>query len=148
MGQPEADYPQPSTGNVVGVYFDRNPFWRLKSNINTNWQYGDWGSTLGIRYISDLTSDCSTPVAFGNPGLCDNPSGTGRFPFGEHTVDEVWYVDLQGTWDAPWNGRVTAGIRNIFDEDPPVVYDTFANSFDPQYEIPGRFWYVQYSQKF
>ena len=148
VGQPEADYPQPSTGNVVGVYFDRNPFWRLKSNINTNWQYGDWGSTLGIRYISDLTSDCSTPVAFGNPSLCSNPEGTGRFPFGEHTVDEVWYVDLQGTWDAPWNGRVTAGIRNIFDEDPPVVYDTFANSFDPQYEIPGRFWYVQYSQKF
>jgi iron complex outermembrane recepter protein len=148
VGQPEADYPQPSQGNVVGVYFDRNPFWRLKSNISTNWQYGDWGSTLGIRYLSDLTSDCSTPVAFGNPGLCDNPDGTGRFPSGEHTVDETWYVDLQGTWDAPWNGRVTAGIRNIFDEDPPVVYDTFANSFDPQYEIPGRFWYVQYSQKF
>jgi iron complex outermembrane receptor protein len=150
VGQPDGDYTfgPPSEGNIVGVYFDRNPFWRLKSNITTNWQYGDWGSTLGIRYISDLTSDCSTPVAFGNPGLCDNPEGTGRFPNGEHTVDEVWYVDLQGTWDAPWNGRVTAGIRNLFDEDPPVVYDTFANSFDPQYEIPGRFWYVQYSQKF
>jgi iron complex outermembrane recepter protein len=60
----------------------------------------------------------------------------------------VIYVDLQASWDAPWNARITGGVRNVTDEDPPVAFSTFANSFDPNYEIPGRFWYVQYSQKF
>jgi len=25
---------------------------------------------------------------------------------------------------------------------------TSRSAFDPQYEVPGRFWYVQYNQKF
>jgi iron complex outermembrane recepter protein len=29
-----------------------------------------------------------------------------------------------------------------------VSYSTFANSFDPQYDVPGRFMYLQYNQKF
>jgi iron complex outermembrane receptor protein len=98
--------------------------------------------------MSAIDEDCSLPVFFGNPGLCSNPDGSPQFPDGENVIDDVWYFDLQGTWDAPWNGRVTAGVRNLFDEDPPVSYSTFANSFDPSYDIPGRFWYMQYSQKF
>ena len=26
--------------------------------------------------------------------------------------------------------------------------DNFANSFDPNYDIPGRYWYMQYTQRF
>ncbi len=40
------------------------------------------------------------------------------------------------------------GVNNAFDRDPPLSYTTFANSFDPQYEIPGRFFYMRYNQKF
>ena len=47
-----------------------------------------------------------------------------------------------------WNARIAGGIRNMFDEDPPVAFSAFANSFDPQYDVPGRFWYVNYTQKF
>jgi iron complex outermembrane receptor protein len=153
IGQPEAGDVLPdgsvSFGNLVGVYLDRLNFaHRLKSNIATNWQYGDWGTTLTARYLSAIDEDCSLPVIFGNPGLCSNVNGSPQFPDGENTLDDTWYFDLQGTWDAPWNGRVTAGVRNILDEDPPTSYSTFANSFDPSYDIPGRFWYVQYSQKF
>jgi iron complex outermembrane receptor protein len=152
-GQPEAGDVladgSESNGNLVGVYLNRTNFaHRLKSNIGTNWQLGDWGATFTARYMSAIDEDCSLPVFFGNPGLCSNPSGSPQFPDGENTIDDVWYFDLQGTWDAPWNGRVTAGVRNLFDEDPPVSYSTFANSFDPSYDIPGRFWYMQYSQKF
>jgi iron complex outermembrane receptor protein len=138
-----------SNGTLVGVYLNRLNFaHRLKSNISTNWQLGDWGATLTARYLSAIDEDCSLPVFFGNPSLCSNVNGSPQFPDGENTMDETWYFDLQGTWDAPWNGRVTAGVRNLFDEDPPTSYSTFANSFDPSYDIPGRFWYVQYSQKF
>jgi iron complex outermembrane receptor protein len=145
-------------GNQAGVYFDRSPNWRIRSNIGTNWQLGDWGASLTARYVSPVDENCSvvrtTANGLGQPGLvnelCSNPgpNGSAQFPIAENQLDETWYFDVQGTWDAPWNGRVTAGIRNVFDEDPPVSFSTFANSFDPQYDVPGRFWYMQYSQKF
>jgi iron complex outermembrane receptor protein len=144
VGQDDGD-------NQVGAYVDRLNFARrLKSNISTNWQSGDWGATLTARYLSSLDEDCTLPVAFGQPNLCSAPDIEDPQFDGApgNTMDETWYFDLQGTWDAPWNGRVTAGVRNLFDENPPTSYSTFANSFDPSYDIPGRFWYVQYSQKF
>jgi iron complex outermembrane receptor protein len=145
-------------GNRAGVYFDRDPNWRIRSNIGTNWQLGDWGATLTARYMSAVDENCAavrtTANNLGQPGLvnqfCSNPgpNGSAQFPIAENQLGDIWYFDAQVTWDAPWNGRVTGGIRNLFDEDPPVSQSTFANSFDPQYDVPGRFWYVQYSQKF
>jgi iron complex outermembrane receptor protein len=66
----------------------------------------------------------------------------------ENHLGSVTYWDLQGTWDTPWDGRITLGVNNIFEREPPVSYSAFANSFDPKYDVPGRFWYVSYSQKF
>ena len=153
IGQPDAGEllqgGTTSLGNSVGVYVDRTNFvYRLKSNISLNWQSGDWGATLSARYLSAVDESCSKAVAFGRPELCSNPSGSAQFPNGENTFDDTWYFDLQGAWDAPWSGRVTVGVRNLFDQTPPVSFSTFANSFDPNYDIPGRFWYVQYNQKF
>ena len=51
-------------------------------------------------------------------------------------------------WNAPWNAKVTFGVNNVFDKNPPIVLNAFANTFDPQYELPGRFFYFRYSQKF
>ena len=147
-----------SLGNTVGLLFGpaRFPIWRVRSNITTNWQYGDWGATLGARYYSDLDEDCSLVVATAGgagqperiPEICDQPNGTPQWPVAERTVDDAWYFDAQATWDAPWNARITGGIRNLLDEDPPFSASAFANSFDPSYDIPGRFWYVQYTQRF
>jgi iron complex outermembrane receptor protein len=39
-------------------------------------------------------------------------------------------------------------VNNINAKNPPTSYSTFANSFDPAYEIPGRFFYLRYSQSF
>lgn len=58
------------------------------------------------------------------------------------------YTDLQAGWNAPWHGQVTAGIRNALDRNPPVSYSAFENSFFPDYDIPGRFFYASYRQKF
>ncbi len=153
VGQPEFGDVLPSgntsIGNQSGISFDRgSQFHRIKSNITTNWQYGDWGATLGFRYLSDLDEDCTLPVLFGQPDLCSNQTGSPQYPDGENNIDDTWYVDLQGTWDTPWNSRIAAGVRNLADEDPPVAYNTFANSFHPEYDIPGRFLYVQYTQRF
>ena len=138
-----------SAGNLVGTSFDRgSQFHRIKSQITTNWQLGDWGATLGFRYLSDMDEDCSLPAFFGRPELCSNINGSPLNPDGENNIDDTWYTDAQVTWDTPWNSRIAAGIRNLTDEDPPEAYNTFANTFHPEYDIPGRFWYVQYTQRF
>ena len=153
LGQPDFNEVLPngdtSFGNQAGVSFDRGAqFHRIRSNITTNWQLGDWGATLGFRYLSDLDEDCSLPTGRDRPELCSNAAGSPQFADGENNLDDTWYTDAQVTWDTPFNSRVAAGIRNLTDEDPPLSYNTFSNSFHPEYDIPGRFWYVQYTQRF
>jgi iron complex outermembrane receptor protein len=137
-----------ASGNLAGRYLSSRPAWRLRSNVRTTWRHRNWDVTLGARYMSALDEACLLPIALDRPELCSNPAGSPQNPYGENRIDATWYFDLQGTWDAPWNARVTAGIRNLFDEDPPLAFDAFANTFDPQYEVPGRFWYLAYSQRF
>jgi len=59
------------------------------------------------------------------------------------------YHDLQAGWNAPWKGRIVAGVRNAFGKEPPTATNTFANSFPQGYDLPGgAFYYVSYQQKF
>jgi len=140
-----------SGGNLAGTYFDRgNIYPRIRSNITTSWERGDWAASVAARYVSGTDEDCGLPVVFGQPALCSDPDFEDP-QFGGSPVnrlDDAWYFDVQASWDAPWNARITAGLRNAFDEDPPVSFSTFAGNFDPSYELPGRFWYVRYRQAF
>ena len=141
-------------GNVIGTYEAFDPRWRVRSNLVTKWSYGDWGATVGVRYYSALDENCSGPASVGYADLCSDPTAVDSNGDGfadilaENRIGSRTYVDLQATWDAPWNGRIALGVNNAFDRDPPIAYSAAQNSFDPQYPIPGRFWYIQYSQKF
>lgn len=145
----------------VGNYTTNVPIWRLRSNISLAWERGDWDASLKGRYYSALDEDCSSVITAayyqGQPeleNLCSDPNRQGedfaggavRIP--ENELEETWYWDAQVGVKLPWNARVAVGVNNLFDEDPPVAYQPFANSFDPQYEIPGQFYYLRYDQKF
>jgi len=108
-----------------GLYFESDPYWRLRSNLTTDWSYGDFSASWMIRYRSGLTEDVS-----------------------EGEIASTTYHDLQLSYALPWNATVRVGANNVFDKDPPVTLDAFANSFDPQYDIPGRYMYMQYTQRF
>ncbi|GAB3747990.1 TonB-dependent receptor plug domain-containing protein [Lysobacter olei] len=145
-------------GSVVGEYFDRNNNWRVRSNLMTRWEKGDFGATWSARYYSRQEEEC--PFGYNDYGfgqLCSDPvftasttddpnklASTGSM----NAIGGVTYHDVTAYWKAPWNARITLGVNNIGDKDPPVSFTTFANSFDPQYEVPGRFVYLQYNQKF
>jgi iron complex outermembrane receptor protein len=91
-------------------------------------------------------------VVLDRPELCSDPSARdpqlAPFGGGVNHFAGTWYFDLEGTWDTPWNGRISLGVRNVFDRDPPVSFTTSANNFDPGYEVPGRFWFLGYRQRF
>jgi outer membrane receptor protein involved in Fe transport len=60
-------------------------------------------------------------------------------------IDSYDYFDLYGSWDVLENVRISGGVNNLFDKDPPVVgneaADTRANSgntFPSTYDTLGR----------
>ena len=137
--------------NLVGEYaggFGPN-YWRLRSNLGVRWEMGDWGATWNMRYYSAMDEDCSGFNAANTQLLCSDPDrriSTGAAP--ENEVEATVYNDASVYWNAPWNAKIAVGINNILDEDPPFSASAFANSFDAQYEVPGRFLYMRYTQKF
>jgi iron complex outermembrane receptor protein len=57
--------------------------------------------------------------------------------------------DLNLGWKAPWDAQVSIGARNLFGKEPPVLYNSFAHSFDAAYDLPGgAYWYMSYRQDF
>lgn len=141
-------------GNLVGEYSDRNNNWRIRSNVAVRWTKGDWGATWNIRYYDGQDEDCSGFNAANTQLLCSDPDRIVDNEAGnpvaapENYIPSVTYNDASVFWNSPWNARITLGVNNILDRDPPVSVSTFANSFDPQYEIPGRFYYMRYTQRF
>ena len=73
---------------------------------------------------------------------------TAEGPAPRNYLGAVTYHDLQVRYNTPWNATVSVGANNVFDKTPPVSYSSPYNHFDPQYDLPGAFYYVQYRQRF
>ena len=60
------------------------------------------------------------------------------------------YHDVQVTYDLKrYDVRITAGVNNVGDKDPPLCFSCYANTFDGSiYEVPGRFPYLRVRVKF
>ncbi|HVJ61115.1 MAG TPA: TonB-dependent receptor [Tahibacter sp.] len=155
----------PAQGNVVGDVREGGFYgvvWRIRSSLNLHWERDAWGATIGARYFSATDENCGGPetaVFYSGDesylNLCKKPDhmsdidGSGELQSTpQNRVPSVTYVDLEGSWLAPWKGRFTLGLRNALNRDPPISYSTLANSFFPEYEVPGRFWYASYRQTF
>lgn len=130
--------------NILGIYTDRNPNWRLRANASLDWSMGDFGVTWITRYYSSLVEDCG----FGD--LCSDPDRVvEEGPAARNKLGATTYHDVQARYELPWNGTVKLGVNNIFEKRPPTALTAFANSFDPQYDIPdSSYMYMEYVQRF
>ena len=132
--------------------------WHWRSELQPAWSNDAWSASITGRYYGKILEDCSvvTDTAFNvnDPSLrnlCSNPNHMiliGGVPVPENRVPSVTYTDIEATWHAPWQAYFTFGVRNALDRAPPVSYSAFANSFFPDYDMPGRFFYVRYRQQF
>ncbi|MBO9661910.1 TonB-dependent receptor [Dokdonella sp.] len=150
-------------GNVVGQNsLGYGTVWRLRSVLALDWQRERWNVSVAARYFSSIKEDCSGVLFYaqrvGDPALrnlCSEPdriveqddSGIGQ-PAPRNRVGSVTFVDLDLGWSAPWGGRVTLGVRNALDRGPPVSYSAGFRGFFADYDLPGRFWYASYRQRF
>ncbi|CAM4069286.1 TonB-dependent receptor plug domain-containing protein [Aeromonas bestiarum] len=69
------------------------------------------------------------------------------------TGEEVGHISSQTTWnlnvgvDAPWDGKIQVGVKNMFNTAPSLESDGFTYD-DELYGIDGRIYYLDYTQKF
>ncbi len=66
-------------------------------------------------------------------------------------VDSYSIFDLFGTWQGYKGLTLTAGIKNLFDRDPPFSnqVNTFQRGYDPRFTDPrGRTFMARASYKF
>jgi iron complex outermembrane recepter protein len=124
-------------GGINQVGLEGVPEYR--ANLNNAWQLGDWTFAWNVNYIHGTLS-----VAGRRAQLGLNDYGYA------HTLPSWTTHDLQATWAAPWNARISLGVQNVADKDP--VQDPF----DPTgrgfrfalYDGYGRIPYIRYTQNF
>lgn len=135
---------------------------RIRSNLNLGWQYGDFGINWMARYYSGLKETCAyvltgstTPnlecqeLLFAPNGAI-RPDGSPASTFVRRKLTgSVTFNDVQFRWNTPWSGVVTLGANNVFEKYGPVMYtQPAANvSYYGGWDI-GRFVYIRYTQKF
>ncbi|MCK7633684.1 MULTISPECIES: TonB-dependent receptor [unclassified Shewanella] len=121
------DYRGYVTGGV-GAYA------KLKSNLNITATADDWSFTYETRYIDGMDSF----ACIGKESSCYAPS-----------VSSVVYHDLSGSYDLTNNIRLSGGINNLFDKEPPYYTGNNDSNTDPYtYDVLGRYFFLRASMKF
>jgi iron complex outermembrane receptor protein len=117
---------------------------RWTSNVMVDWNRGNWYGSWTWRHISELTENCGDAAGF--PGVCTDDAN------GRNTLNAANFNDAQlGYRFGVLKGlEVTAGVNNLFDEDPPICLSCSLNGYDAStYDAPGsRFYYLRMSVKF
>jgi iron complex outermembrane receptor protein len=117
--------------NNLGVYSGNNPVFRWQGNATVAWNKGPLGAGLTGHYKS---------------GYQDQDQGTTPI----NRVASYTTFDGYGTYTIK-GFTLTAGVRNLFDRDPPLSYETktFQAGYDPRYTDPtGRTYYLRGTYNF
>ncbi|HEX7115258.1 MAG TPA: TonB-dependent receptor [Steroidobacter sp.] len=120
---------------------------RYKSTLLTDWMFGNWVTSLTLRYLSGITEQCPGVLFdFEVQNLCSDPVG------GFNDMDERVYTDLRVSWRPPMFDQqleLALGVNNILDEDPPPCLSCDLNNYDGTlYPVPGRFIHARASITF
>ncbi len=100
---------------------------RWKHYASATWDQGPWSATLAQSFQTSYT---------------DQQTDLNNLP---RTVGSLSLWDLQGTYSGFKNLKLTLGVKNLFDRNPPASNQqtTFILGFDPTYYDPrARFIYT------
>ena len=89
-----------------------------------NWALGDFNANVIWNYISSADDKIS-----------------------DYHLGNWSTVDISVGYATPWNGLVTIGARNVFDEDPPTSQNITSPYYSNQlHDVYGRVPYLRYEQ--
>jgi len=133
----------------VGFMYGEDGLYRLRSNLQVDWDYREFGASWTVRYYSGLKDNCYTDTV-----ECSSPSYTNPWwgTYGMSQKGSVAFNDAQFRYTAPWKGVFTVGVNNIFNKKGPYYYavttsGTGSSPYNPAFDI-DRYFYVSYNQKF
>lgn len=137
----------PSQATGTGAYF------RIRSNLNLNWSMADWSVNWGVRYYSGSREACYLV----NELHCSRPNFASPATLGRITpqndLGSNTFHDLQITYAAPWNAKISVGANNVFDHIAApwlrgaAATQTSNFSYYGGFDI-GRFVFMKYQQNF
>ncbi|MES2900943.1 MAG: TonB-dependent receptor [Pseudomonadota bacterium] len=122
----------PYTQNA-GRYADASPVFKWRHNATLSWNMQPWTLVLANRYLSGYDDQNAVDPEF------------------EQRVENYSTWSISGTYSGNKSIDITAGIKNLFDEDPPYTNQTttFQQGYDPRYTDPlGRTYYVRATYRF
>jgi outer membrane receptor protein involved in Fe transport len=110
-----------------------------KANYAFKWFWKDLLVGYEGEYISSLTAD-----TFCNCGAGNQPDGSYK-----QAVDSFLYHDVFAQYKFPQGTKLTAGVTNLTDEEPPYIEVGFNATTDPAtYRLFGRGYFVRLSHSF
>ena len=136
----ESGQPEPK-GPGIEVSDSSIPEW--SSTLSTNWDFRNWNVNWTMRYIDRLRESCAGANGF---AICTDSVAD------QHWLGATTYHDAQISWrtDAWMKGvKVSVGVNNVFDKNPPICLSCTLNGYDPgTYDLPGRYTYAKLSMDF
>lgn len=123
--------------NLAGEFVDdasegRGALPKWKYNLGMYWKHKQWQANYTMHYISSLKEDIPKS---------DNTRSIDGWLTHDAQLNYLFLVA---------NGlRLTVGVENLFDQDPPFAASAFNDNIDSRtHELTGRFWYAKLAQKF
>ncbi|HEX7325621.1 MAG TPA: TonB-dependent receptor [Rhodanobacteraceae bacterium] len=114
-------------------------FPRVKAVGTLDWQLGPWSAGWTMRYYSHFRE------APGQPAAWADIVGVGRY--GSYV-----YSDLNVGYDIqPLNTKVSVGVDNVFDKQPPLIGGNFslnANTDTSDFDVLGRYYWARVTVSF
>ncbi len=117
------------TGLVAGLVSDWAAYPEYRSNLNINYVKDQLSLTLGWRYLDEM--EVFDVIGFDNVNT---------------EADAQDYFDLSAAYQFD-SWRISGGIQNLTDEEPPYVPDVSANT-SGIYDFLGRTFYARVSMSF
>jgi len=127
-------------GGTGGVY----PSFKWLAGLG--WFMEGFGAGVQARFVGSF-KECADSDGGNSGGLCfDNPTGLSRRVSPYYLFDV--YASYRFTHDLG-ETNISIGVRNLFDQDPPVIYNSFTPTSDPTaYDFVGRFFYANVGHRF
>lgn len=125
------------TVDVAGL-FNQDNFARsipeTKMNLALDWAMNNHSAAVIAYYVGSYETTRAVP------------------PTADANIDSWITVDLQYAYNMDFDSSeavITLGLKNVFDEEPPVVYDGVNFSYDPKHHDPrGQMFYVRGKYRF
>ncbi len=122
-------------------------FPRIRGQGALNWQLGPWDASWRMRYVSGFELGSPDP----SQGFSAAPGFSSDNPLVLHYGATV-YNDLTVGYNVePINTRLEVGVDNVFDKQPPILYNNNApqaNTDPNDFDVIGRYYWGRVTVKF